>query len=76
MNVTELARQVRIPTKQLREILPELGFDIGLRAIKVDDKSARDIINQLNNSKVREKFLNKKEDIRIFAYLLYLNGSH
>jgi len=37
MNVTELARQLKIPTSEFLEILPELGFDIGAKAIKIDD---------------------------------------
>lgn len=60
MNVTEVARQVNIPTPQLREIMPQLGFDIGKRAIQIDDRTARKIINQLNNSSIREKYLGKK----------------
>ena len=47
MNVTELARQVRIPTTKLREILPELGFDIGFKAIKIDETTAKKIIDIL-----------------------------
>jgi len=43
MNVTELARQLRINTKDLLEILPQYGFDIGARAIKVDNKVADQI---------------------------------
>jgi len=46
MNVTELARKLKIPTPQLREIMPRLGFDIGKRAIKVDDKVAEKIIQK------------------------------
>lgn len=37
MNVTELARQLKVPTSELLEILPEIGFDIGAKAIKIDD---------------------------------------
>ena len=37
MNVTELARQLKVPTSEFLEILPELGFDIGAKAIKIDD---------------------------------------
>lgn len=44
MNVSELARRVRIPPNQLFDMLPELGFDIGRRAIKVDDRTAWRII--------------------------------
>jgi len=45
MNVTELARRLKVPTKELLEKLPELGFDIGKRAIKVDDKLVDKIIH-------------------------------
>jgi len=44
MNVSELARKVKMNTKELLEILPELGFDIGRRAIKIDDRTANRII--------------------------------
>lgn len=43
MNVTELARRLRIHPKKLLEILPEFGFDIGARAVKVDDRVAGQI---------------------------------
>lgn len=46
MNLSELARKLRMPVPQLKEILPELGFDIGLRAIKVDDRLATQILRQ------------------------------
>ena len=49
MNITELARQTRIPTPKLREILPQLGFDIGMKAIQVDDRIARKIIDKLSD---------------------------
>ncbi len=44
MNVTELARKLKLPTKELLEILPEVGIDIGKRAIKIDDRTANRII--------------------------------
>jgi translation initiation factor IF-2 len=46
MNVSELARQLRINTKDLLEILPKYGFDIGARAVKVDDRVADQIMRQ------------------------------
>ena len=46
MNVTELARQLRINTKDMLEILPQYGFDIGKKAIKVDNKVAAQITKQ------------------------------
>jgi len=44
MNVSELSRKVGMNTVELLEVLPEFGFDIGKRAIKVDDKIASKII--------------------------------
>lgn len=47
MNVTELARKLKITTNELKDFLPHLGFDIGRKAIKVDDKSAQKIIEKI-----------------------------
>ena len=60
MNVTELSRQVRIPTKKLREILPQVGFDIGAKAIKIDEKTANQIIKKLNDPAVRAEVLGEE----------------
>lgn len=43
MNVTELARILKITPKELFEYLPQLGFDIGQKAIKVN----RDVANRI-----------------------------
>jgi len=44
MNIAELARKLNVPLTELRERLPGLGFDIGLRALKVDDRVAQKIV--------------------------------
>lgn len=44
MNITELARILRIPPQELRDLLPQLGFAIGQKAIKVDNTTAKKII--------------------------------
>ena len=44
MNVTELARKLKITTEQLKDELPKLGFDIGRRAIKIDEVVAEKVI--------------------------------
>ena len=44
MNVTELARILKITPNELKEMLPQLGFNIGQKAIKVDMVTARRII--------------------------------
>ncbi len=46
MNVSELARQLRIHPQKLLQILPEFGFDIGARAVKIDDRVAQQIQRQ------------------------------
>lgn len=51
MNVTELARRLRVDTKQMLDILPEYGFDIGKKAIKVDDKIAAAIMRKWKHIK-------------------------
>lgn len=71
MNVSELARQLRINTKDLLDILPQYGFDIGLRAVKIDDRVADKIVRQwkyikksLEDKKrkeIEEKKLKEKE---------------
>lgn len=43
MNVSELARRLRVTPNELLAKLPALGFDIGQRAIKVDDRVADQI---------------------------------
>ncbi len=43
MNVTELARQLRVHPQKLLQILPEFGFDVGARAVKIDDRVAQQI---------------------------------
>ena len=44
MNITELARILRISPQELRDLLPEMGFAIGQKAIKVDNNTAKKII--------------------------------
>lgn len=46
MNISELARKLRITTTQLHEALPQMGFDIGRRAIKIDNAVALKIMKQ------------------------------
>ncbi len=44
MNITELARILKITPQELREKLPQLGFDIGPKAIKINRNVANKII--------------------------------
>ncbi len=55
MNITELARQVNMPTEKLRDLLPQLGFDVGRKAIKVDDVVASEIVVKINAYRKKEE---------------------
>lgn len=46
MNLTELARILRVSPQELRDALPQIGFHIGQRAIKIDNKTAKKIIKE------------------------------
>ena len=55
MNITELARRLRISTQELRDKLPSLGFDIGQKAVKIDERLAGRIIRAYREYQDREK---------------------
>lgn len=63
MNVTELARKLNTTTAELLLILPELGFDIGARAIKVSDHLVDKITEAYKEREKRIKF--EKEEAKI-----------
>ncbi len=46
MNVSELARQLRVHPREMLQVLPQYGFDIGMKAVKIDDKVAAQIVKQ------------------------------
>ncbi len=46
MNISELARILRISPQELRDLLPQLGFAIGQKAIKVDNNTAKKIMKE------------------------------
>ncbi|MCX6781117.1 MAG: translation initiation factor IF-2 [Candidatus Magasanikbacteria bacterium] len=67
MNVTELSRRLRVNIKELNEVLPNYGYDIGRRAVKVDDKIADSIIRDWRRMYAdwKEKQRRAKEQLRI-----------
>jgi phage antirepressor YoqD-like protein len=44
MNLTELARILKITPQELKDFLPKMGFNIGQKAIKVDNRTTQKII--------------------------------
>jgi len=71
MNVSELARRLKLPTQELRDLLPELGFDVGSRAIKINDKLAQEIIQSwgrlMDNYKKKKAYEQEKADAELQA---------
>ncbi|MBU1131843.1 translation initiation factor IF-2 [Patescibacteria group bacterium] len=55
MNISELARRLRVNTQELHDKLPELGIDIGKKAIKIDDRLASRIMRAWKESQDRER---------------------
>jgi len=67
MNITALARALRITPQELRDNMPKLGFDIGQKAIKINNNIANKIIKdwprlkrQIENQKEKEEGLKPK----------------
>jgi len=54
MNITELARKLKITPNELRQVLPDLGFHIGLRAIQIPDKQAEKFMEVWQAKKKKE----------------------
>ena len=50
MNITELARNLRLSVDVTRHVIPRVGFDIGLKAIKVPDDIAQQIIERVSKN--------------------------
>ena len=64
MNITELARRLKVTPNELKQNLPKLGFHIGPRAIQIPDKQAEKVIKIWQEKKEKEKTLAKiKEKI-------------
>jgi len=64
MNVTALARKLKIPTSELLDKLPQMGFDIGAKAIKIDDKLVDKIIESFEEERKKEQFQKRQEKIK------------
>jgi len=67
MNITELARALRINPQELKDLLPQLGFNIGQKAIKVDNHTARKIIKEwptlMRQLEIKRAAENKEKEI-------------
>jgi translation initiation factor IF-2 len=55
MNVSELARRLKVTPNELLEKLPALGFSVGERAIKIDDIVAEKIFRKWIENERRER---------------------
>ncbi len=55
MNVSDLARRLKVTPQELLERLPKLGFDIGARAVKLDNRTAEQIFKKWTQEQRRER---------------------
>jgi len=62
MNITELARRLKITPKELKIALPKLGFHIGARAIQIPEKQAMQVVEVWQENRKKEKEIKKIED--------------
>lgn len=61
MNISEIARRLRVTPDELRGKLPELGFDVGKKAIKVDRRLADRIMRKWKEVAWKSKELEKEK---------------
>lgn len=64
MNVSELARKLKVTTDDMLAKLPQLGFDIGRRAIKVDDRIAAKIVDSWKRQEKLDREKTRIAEIR------------
>src|SRR3989339_583335 len=62
MNITEIARRLKIPTSELREKLPQLGLGYGRNTVKVNDREAQRIVQAWTEMKRRERLGEKRDE--------------
>ncbi len=62
INVTQLARRLKVPTKELLQKLPELGISVGKRAIKINEKEAQKIARAWREYKRKEAVQKKHKE--------------
>lgn len=62
MNITELARRLKITPKELKNALPALGFHIGQRAIQIPDKQAEKVMEAWQSYQAKQEALKKIQE--------------
>jgi translation initiation factor IF-2 len=67
MNITELARRLRVRPEELREKLPLLGFAVGKKALKIDNRQAQAITEAWNEMRRKERLAEKVRDQKAMA---------
>ena len=64
MNVAELSRKLRVTSGEMLEKLPRLGFDVGKKAIKIDDRLALKIMEAWKQDEKRQREASRIAEIR------------
>jgi translation initiation factor IF-2 len=67
MNITELARRLRVRPQELQEKLPDLGFAVGKKAIKIDNRQAQRIMEAWGEMMRKQRLAQKMEQQKFLA---------
>lgn len=64
MNISRLAQQLKMTPNELLGILPQLGFHIGRRALKVDESQVDKIVEAIRRHQKLEDLKNREQDVK------------
>lgn len=64
MNISKLAQQLKLTPNELLDILPQVGFAIGRRAIKVDDSQVDKIVTEVRRFQKLQALKTREADIK------------
>ena len=83
MNITELARILKVSPFELRQLLPQMGFNIGNKAIKVDKMIAKKIIRgwpvfmaQVERQREMEEKAKKEQEALVKKEIKKIENGH
>lgn len=65
MNISSLARKLKTTPRELKELFPKLGFDIGQRAIQIDNKVAEKFEKKFREYQKAEKQRQKLQSAEV-----------
>src|SRR3989344_612143 len=64
MNISRLAQQLKMTPNELLGILPQLGFHIGRRALKVNDSQVDQIVEAIRRHQKLEALKSHEQEVK------------